>query len=123
MKKKSAGGAPLKREAEFGCRTLVVFKGAGFDFSFSRISLLYLPEFGNKIRERPVCPRIPETTPISAYQNEPGAAGLGNRLLAFVFQPILQVLGARFGAGLEVAGATLLHVVGPNDGLGFYINQ
>jgi len=45
VKKKSAGGAPLKREAEFGCRTLVVFKGAGFDFSFSRISLLYLPEF------------------------------------------------------------------------------
>ena len=28
------GGAPLMRQDEFGCRTLVVFEGAGFDFSF-----------------------------------------------------------------------------------------
>ena len=27
-----AGGAPLKQQDEFGCRTLMVFKGAGFDF-------------------------------------------------------------------------------------------
>src|SRR5258708_7397426 len=31
-----AGGASLKPEDEFGCRPLVVFKGAGFDFSFPR---------------------------------------------------------------------------------------
>jgi hypothetical protein len=30
-----AGGAPLKSLDEFGCRILVVFEGAGFDFSFS----------------------------------------------------------------------------------------
>ena len=42
--KTQAGGAPLTRQDEFGCRTLVVFKGAGFDFSFSpHLGSVYAP--------------------------------------------------------------------------------
>src|SRR5260221_12134767 len=48
---------------------------------------------------------------------------LGNRLLTFVLQPILQVFGASLGAGLKVAGPTLMDVICPHNGLRFCINQ
>jgi hypothetical protein len=35
-----AGGAPLTRKDEFGCRTLAVFESAGVDFSFHLLGFL-----------------------------------------------------------------------------------
>jgi len=40
-----------------------------------------------------------------------------------MLEPILQVLGTRFGARLEVAGPALANIIGPHNRLRFCIDQ